>query len=67
VPAVLTQALDGQALLNTEVNHARVELLGQPLGEDPPVVERSRRKAKHRLQALEGEPFTPGRVCGVDA
>ena len=31
VPAVFTKAFDGEALLNTEVDHARVELVGQPL------------------------------------
>jgi len=66
VTAVLTQALDGQALLNTEVNHARVELLGQPLGEDLSVIERSRREAEDRLQAFVGESLTSGRVCRVD-
>ena len=32
VTAVFSQAFDGKALLHTEVNHAGVELLGQPLG-----------------------------------
>ena len=66
VTAVFTQAFDGQALLHTEVNHARIELLGQPLGEHLPVVERSRRESEHRLQALVGESLTSGRVCRVD-
>ena len=66
VTAVFSQAFDGQALLHTEVNHAGVELLGQPLREHLPVVERSRRKSEHRLQALVGESLTSGRVCRVD-
>ena len=66
VTAVFTQAFDGQALLHTEVNHARVELLGQPLGEDLPVTEWNGREAEHWLKALVREPLATRGVGRVN-
>ena len=66
VTAVFSQAFDGESLLHTEVDHAGVELLGQPLGEDLSVIERSRREAEDRLEALVGEPLASGRVGRVN-